>query len=126
MFNSPLLNKIPIFSKSNEPLYGMLYTLRKEVIEWLFSTSLYDKYMCLLQKLRMAPFLLMSIEEHVLSIEIHHGTLIVIMVNSNTNDRVYNIVLDIEVPTAKFNIEGFLDTIKNTQCESIYKNLKSI
>jgi hypothetical protein len=68
----------------------------------------------------------MSNEEHVLSIEIHHGTLIVITIDSDTNNRVHSIVLDTEVPTTKFKIEGLLDTIKNTQCESIRENLKSI
>jgi hypothetical protein len=126
LFNSPLLNKAPIFSKSNEPSYGTMYTFRKEVTEWSFSVSTYDKYVRLLQKLGTAPFLLMSNEEHVLSIEIHHGSLIVITIDSDTNDFVHSIVLDTEVPTAKFNIEGLLDTIKNTQCESIRENLKSI
>jgi hypothetical protein len=126
MFNSLLLNKAPIFSKSDEPSYGMLYTFRKEVTEWSFSASAYDKYVRFLQKSRTAPFLLMSNEEHVLSIELHHGTLIVITVDNDTNNRVHSIVLDTEVPTAKFNIEGLLDTIKNTQCESICENLKSI
>jgi hypothetical protein len=126
LFNSPLPNKAPIFSKSDEPSYGTLYTLRKEVTEWSFSVSAYDKYVCLLQKSRMAPFSLMSNEEHVLSIEIHHGTLIIITIDSDTKNRVHSIVLDTEVPTAKFNIEGLLDTIKNTQCESIRENLKSI
>jgi hypothetical protein len=88
--------------------------------------SAYDKYVRLLQKSGMAPFLLISNEEHVLSIEIHHATLIVIMVDSDRNDRLHSIVLDTEVPTARFNIEGLLDTIKNTQCESILENLKSI
>ena len=100
----------------------MLYIFRKEVAKWLFSMSAYDKYVCLLQKSGIAPFLLMSNEEHVLPIEIHHGTLIVITVDSDTNDRVYSIVLDTKVPTAKFNIKGLLDTIKNTQCKSIHKN----
>jgi hypothetical protein len=68
----------------------------------------------------------MSNEEHILYIEIHHGTLIVITVDSDTHDRVHSIVLDTEVPTAKFNIAGLLDTVKNTQCESICENLKSI
>jgi hypothetical protein len=54
----------------------------------------------------------MSNEEHVLSIEIHHGSLIVITIDSDTNDFVHSIVLDTEVPTAKFNIEGLLDTNK--------------
>jgi hypothetical protein len=48
MFNSPLPNKAPIFSKSDEPSYGMLYTFRKEVTEWSFSVSAYDKYVRLL------------------------------------------------------------------------------
>jgi hypothetical protein len=126
MFNSPLPNKAPIFSKSDESSNGTLYTFRKEVTEWSFSVSAYDKYVRLLQKSGTAPFLLMSNEEHVLSIEIHHGTLIVITVDSDTNNKVHSIVLDIEVPTAKFNIAGLLDTIKNTQCESIRENLKSI
>jgi hypothetical protein len=126
LFNSPLPNKAPIFSKSDEPSYGTLYTFRKEVTEWSFSVSAYDKYVRLLQKSGTAPFLQVSNEEHVLSIEIHHGTLIVITIDSDRNDRVHNIVLGTEVPTAKFNIEGLLDTIKNTQCESICENLKSI
>jgi hypothetical protein len=114
MFNCPLPNKAPIFSKSDEPSYRTLYTFRKEVTEWSFSVSAYDKYVRLLQKSGTTPFLLISNEEHVLSIEIHHDTLIVITVDSDTNDRVHSIVLDTEVPTAKFNIEGLLDTIKNT------------
>jgi hypothetical protein len=126
LFNSPLPNKAPIFSKSDEPSYGTLYTFRKEVTKWPFSVSAYDKYVRLLQKSGTASFLLMLNEEHVLSIEIHHGSLIVITIDSNTNDFVHSIVLDTEVPTAKFNIEGLLDTIKNTQCESIRANLKSI
>ena len=68
----------------------------------------------------------MSNEEHVMSIEIHHATLIVIIVESDTNNRVHSIVLDIEVPTAKFNIERLFHTINNTLCESIPENLKSI
>jgi hypothetical protein len=114
LFNSPLPNKAPIFSKSDEPSYGTLYTFQKEVTEWSFSVSAYDKYVQLLQKSGTAPFLLMSNEEHVLSIEIHHGSLIIIEIDSDTNDFVHSIVLDTEVPTAKFNIEGLLDTIKNT------------
>ena len=110
LFNSPLPNKAPIFNKSNEPSYGTLNTFRTKVTEWSFSVSAYDKYVCLLQKLRTAPFLLMSNEEHVLSIEIHHEMLIVIRIESDTIKRVHNIILDIEVPTAKFNIEGLLDT----------------
>jgi hypothetical protein len=126
IFNSPLPNKAPIFSKSDEQTYGTLYTFRQQVIEWSFSVSVYDKYVCLLQKSGTAPFLLMSNEEHVLTIEIHHGTLIIITIESDKNDRLYSIVFDTEVPIAKFNIEGLLDTIKNTQCESIHENLKSI
>jgi hypothetical protein len=68
----------------------------------------------------------MSNEEHVLSIEIHHGTFIVITVANDSNNRLYNIVIDIEFLIAKFNIDGLLDTIKNTPCESIRENLKSI
>jgi hypothetical protein len=68
----------------------------------------------------------MSNEEHVFSIEIHHGTFIVITVDSDKNNKLYSIVIDIEVPTAKFNIEGLLNTIKNTPCESLHENLKSI
>jgi hypothetical protein len=56
----------------------------------------------------------MSNEEHVLTIEIHYSTLIVITIESDRNDRLHSIVLNTEVPTAKFNIEGLLDTIKNT------------
>ena len=126
MFNSLLPNKAPIFSKNDEPSYRMLYTFRKEMTEWSFSVSAYDKYVHLLQKLGTAPFLLMSNKEHVFLIEIHHETLIVITVESDTNNRVHSIVLDTEVPTAKFNIEGLLYTINNTQCESIREKFKSI
>jgi hypothetical protein len=56
----------------------------------------------------------MSNEEHVLSIETHHGTFIVITVDSDSNHRLHSIVIDTEVPSAKFNIDGLLDTIKNT------------
>ena len=56
----------------------------------------------------------MSNKKYILLIEIHHSTLIIIMVDNVTNNKVHSIVLDIEVPTAKFNIEGLLDTIKNT------------
>ena len=76
--------------------------------------SAYDKYVHFLQKSGTAPFLLMLNEEHVLSIEIHYAMLIVITVDSNMNNRIHSIVLNIEVPTAKFNIEGLLDPIKNT------------
>jgi hypothetical protein len=126
IFNSPLPNRAPIFSKSDEQTYGTLYAFREFVTEWSFSISMYDKYLRLLQKSGTAPFLLMSNEEHVLSIEIHHGTFIVITVDSDSNNRLHSIVIDTEVPTAKFNIDGLLDTIKNTPCESIHENLKSI
>ena len=126
LFNSPLPNKAPIFSKSDEPSYGMLYTFIKEATEWSFSMSMYDKFVCLLQKSGIADFLLISNEEHVLLIEIHHAMLIVMTIDSDTNDRVHSIVLDTEVPIAKFNIKGLLDTINNTQCESIHENLKFI
>jgi hypothetical protein len=126
LFNSPLPNKAPIFSKSDESSYGMLYTFRKEVTEWLFSVSAYNKYVRLLQKSGTALFLLMSNEEHVLLIELHHATLIVITVDNNRNDRVHSIVMDTKVLTARFNIEGLLETITNTQCESIRENLRSI
>jgi hypothetical protein len=126
IFNSPLPNKAPIFNKSDEQTYGTLYAFRESVIKWSFSISTYDKYLQLLQKSGTAPFLLMSNEEHVLSIEIHHGTFIVITVDSDSNNRLHSIVIDTEVPTTKFNIDGLLNTIKNTPCESIRENLKSI
>jgi hypothetical protein len=126
IFNSPLSNRAPIFSKNDELTYGKLYTFREQVTKWSFSVSGYDKYVCLLQKLGTAPFLLMSNEEHVLTIEIPHSTLIVITIDSDRNDRLHNIVLDTKVPTVKFNIEGLLDTTKNTQYKSIRENLKSI
>jgi hypothetical protein len=114
IFNSPLLNRAPIFNKSDELTYGMLYTFREFVTEWSFSVSAYDKFLRLLQNSGTVPFLLISNEEHVLSIEIHHGTFIVITIESNRNDRLHSIFLDIEVPTIRFNIEGLLETIKNT------------
>jgi hypothetical protein len=126
IFNSPLPNRAPIFNKSDELTYGMLYTFRESVIEWSFSVSAYDKYVRLLQKSGIAPFLLISNEEHVLTVEIHHSMFIVITVESDRNDRLHSIVLDTEVPSARFNIDGLLETIKNTQCESIRQNLKSI
>ena len=45
-------------------------------------------------EVKNGSFLLMSNEEHVMSIEIHHATLIVIMVDGNMNDIVHNIALD--------------------------------
>jgi hypothetical protein len=126
IFNSPLPNRAPIFSKSDELTYGMMYTFRESVTEWSFSVPAYNKYVRLLQKSGTAPFLLISNEEHVLSVEIHHSTFIVITVESNKNDQLHSIVLGTEVPIARFNIEGLLETIKNTHYESIRENLKSI
>jgi hypothetical protein len=126
IFNSLLSNRAPIFSKSDEQTYGTLYTFRDTVKEWSFSVSTYDKYLRLLQKSGSAPFLLLSNEEHVLSIEIHHGTFIVITVDNDTNKKLHSIVINIEVPAAKFNIDGLLETIKNIPCESLRDNLKSI
>jgi hypothetical protein len=126
MFNSPLPNKAPIFSVSDAPSYGLLYTFRGEVKEWSFTVSVNDKYVRLLQKSKTAPFLLMSNEEHVLQIELHHNTLIVITVERDVDSKVHSIVLDTEVECAKFNMDGVLDTIQNTQCESIREKLKSI
>jgi hypothetical protein len=68
----------------------------------------------------------MSNEEYVLSMEIHHGTFIVITVDNDMNNKLHSIVIDTEVPSTKFNINGLLDTIKNTPCESLRENLKSI
>jgi hypothetical protein len=119
IFNSPLSNKAPIFSKSDEKTYGKLYAFRDSITEWSFFVSAHDKFIRLLQKSSNAPFLLMSNEEHVLSIEIHHGTFIVITVDNDSNNRLHNIIIDTEVPTATFNIAGLLDTVKNTACESI-------
>jgi hypothetical protein len=126
IFNSLLPNRAPIFSKSDEKTYGTLYAFRESVTKWSFSVSVYDKYLQFLQKSGTAPILLMSNEEDVLSIEIYHGTFIVITVDNDSNNRLHSIVIDIEVPTAKFNIHGLLDTIKNTPCKSIRENLKSI
>jgi hypothetical protein len=126
LFNSPLPNKAPIFNKADEPTYGTLYTFRDSITEWSFSVSAYDKYLRLLQKSGTAPFLLISNEEHVLSVEIHHGAFIVITVDSDKNNKLHSIVIDIEVPTAVFNIEGLLNTINNTPYEALRENLKSI
>jgi hypothetical protein len=126
LFNSPLPNKAPIFNKTDEPTYGTLYTFRDSITEWSFSVSAYDKYLRLLQKSGTAPFLLISNEEHVLSVEIHHGAFIVITVDSDKNNKLHSIVIDTEVPTAVFNIEGLLNTINNTPCKALHKNLKSI
>jgi hypothetical protein len=125
IFNSPLPNRAPIFSKTDEPTYGTLYIFRDSITEWSFSVSAYNKYLRLLQKSGTAPFLLISNEEHILSMEIHHGTFIVITVDSDKNNKLQSIVIDTEVPTAIFNIEGLLNTIKNTPCESLRENLKS-
>ena len=114
MFNSPFPSKAPIFSASDAPSYGTLYAFRGEVTKWSFSVLVYDKYVRLLQKTKTAPFLLMSNEEHVLTIELHHKSLIVITVESDANSKVHSIVLDLEVEPAKFNMKGFLATIQNT------------
>ena len=126
IFNSLLPNRAPIFSKSDEQTYRTLYAFREFVTKWSFFVSTYNKYLRLLQKLGTAPFLFMSNEEHILSIEIYHGAFIVIMVDSDSNNWLHNIVIDIEVPITKFNIDGLLDTIKNIPCESVHENLKLI
>jgi hypothetical protein len=59
-------------------------------------------------------------------VEIHHGAFIVITVDSDKNNKLHSIVIDTEVPTAVFNIEGLLNTINNTPCKALHKNLKSI
>jgi hypothetical protein len=74
----------------------------------------------------MAPFLLISNEEHVLSVEIHHGAFIVITVDSDKNNKLHSIVIDTKGPTTIFNIEGLLNTINNTSYELLRENLKSI
>jgi hypothetical protein len=126
ILNSSIPNRAPIFSKTDEPTYETLYTFRDSIIEWSFSVSAYDKYLRLLQKSGTAPFLLISNEEHVLFVEIHHGTFIVITVDSDRNNKLHSIVIDTKVPTAIFNIEGLLNTINYTPYESLRENLKSI
>lgn len=126
VFNSPLPNKAPLFSASDAPAYGVLHTFRGEVTEWSFSVSPYNKYVRLMQKSKTSPFLLVSNEEHVLTLELHHDSLIVITVESDAQSKVHSIVLDLEAEHAKFNIDGLLDTIQNTQCESICDRLKNI
>jgi hypothetical protein len=95
-------------------------------MEWSFSVSAYDKYLCLMQKSRIAPFLLLSNIEYVMSIELHYETFITITVDSNTQDQLHSIVIATKVPTSQFNIGGLLDTIGNTPCKIICDNLKSI
>ena len=65
-------------------------------MEWSFSVSAYDKHVRLLQKSKTSPFLLISNEEHVLTIELHHESFIVITVESDANNKVHSIVLDLE------------------------------
>ena len=79
-----------------------------------------------MQKSGDALFLLMSNEEHLLSIELHKDEFIVLTVESDTNKHLHNIMLDTFDPTPAFNINGLLDTIWNTPCESIRENLKTI
>ena len=102
IFSSPLLNRAPIFSKSDEQIGRTLYAFRESITERSFSVFAYEKYLRLLQKSRIAPFLFMSNEEHVFSMEIHHGTFIVIIVDNDTNNKLHNIVIDIKVLSAKF------------------------
>ena len=68
----------------------------------------------------------MSNEVHVLSIELHQESLIVITVESDANSKVHSIVLDLEAEPAIFNIGGLLGIIQNTHCESIRDKLKTI
>ena len=126
LFESPLPHKEPIFSASEAPSFGKLYTFRGEVKEWSFSVSMNDNYVRLLQKSRDAPFLPLSTEEHVLTMELHHESLIVITVESEATKAVHSIVLDTTVPCATFNIEGLLATIQNTECEKIRDRLTAI
>lgn len=126
IFNSPLPNRAPIFSKTDEPTYGMLYIFRDSITKWSFSVSAYNKYLQFLQKSRTAPFLLILNEEHLLPLEIHHRTFIMITVDSDKNNKLYSIVIKSEVPTAIFVIKGLLNTIKNIPYELFLENLKSI
>ena len=125
IFNSLLPNRIPIFNKSDELTYGMVYTFREFVTKGSFFVFVYNKYLRLLQKSGTASFLLISNEKHALSIELHHGTFIMLMVDNDLNNQLHNIIIDTEVPTAKFNINALLDTIRNTLYESIHESLKS-
>jgi hypothetical protein len=64
-----------------------------------------------LQKFGTAPFLPVSNIEHVVSIELHHLSFIEITVDCDNQDHVHSIVIDTEIPHAKFNISGLLDMI---------------
>jgi hypothetical protein len=125
-FISPLPNKTPFFSNRDQLTYKKLYSFRNIVKEWSFSVSAFDKYLQLMQKTRTAPFLLMLNVKHVMSIELHHKSFIMITVDCNNQDWLHSVVINPEIPGAQFNIIGLLNIIHNIPCEPICSNLKSI
>ena len=77
-FTSPLPGKAHFFSEWEEQVYGKLYKFRESVKEWSIFVSAFDKRLQLLQKSGTAPFLPMSNVEHLVSIELHHLSFIII------------------------------------------------
>ena len=75
---SPLPGKAHFFSEWKEQAYGKLYKFRESVKEWSIFVSAFDKRLQLLQKSGTAPFLPMSNVEHLVSIELHHLSFIII------------------------------------------------
>jgi hypothetical protein len=110
-FTSLLPNKASSFGECYIQTYRKLYGFKNIVTEWSSFVSAYDKYLRLIQKLELAPFLLLSNAEHVVSIELYYGSFIII---------------SMEILSAQFNISGLLDTIQDMPCESICGNLRSI
>jgi hypothetical protein len=84
LFSSPLPNRAPFFNECDLQTYGKLYGFRNIITKWSFSVFAYERYLHLMQNSWTALFLLLSNNEYVLSIELHHETFIGITVDSNT------------------------------------------
>jgi hypothetical protein len=125
-FTSPLSGKIRFFSEREEHAYEKLYKFRESVKEWSISVSTFDKRLQLLQKSSTAPFFPVSNVEHLVSIELHHLSFIVITMDCDNQDHLHSIIIDMEIPHAKFSIFGLLDTIQNMPYESIRSDLQSM
>jgi hypothetical protein len=125
-FTSLLPNKASSFGECYIQTYRKLYGFKNIVTEWSSFVSAYDKYLRLIQKLELAPFLLLSNAEHVVSIELYYGSFIVITIDINNKEQLHNIIISMEILSAQFNISGLLDTIQDMPCESICGNLRSI
>jgi hypothetical protein len=68
----------------------------------------------------------MSNVEHLVSIELHHLSFIVITMDCDNQDHLHSIIINTEIPHTKLSIFGLLDIIQNTSYESIWSDLQSM